>query len=69
LFVQAVVASGHTVTVTTARGETADGASILSVLALGVAHGTTIEITVEGDDPDSVADKLAAMLASDLDAP
>ena len=69
LFVQAVGASGHAVTVTTLTGDSADGASILSVLALGVAHGTTIEITVEGDDPDSVADKLAAMLASDLDAP
>ena len=69
LFVQAVGASGHTVTITTANGDTADGASILSVLALGVAHGTSIEITVQGDDPDTVADHLATMLASDLDAP
>ncbi len=69
LFVQAVGASGHGVTITTPTGDSADGASILSVLALGVAHGTTIEITVEGDDPDTMADQLAAMLASDLDAP
>ena len=67
-FVQAVAATGHTVTVTTASGDTADGASILSVLALGVAHGTSIEISVEGDDADTVADQLTAMLASDLDA-
>jgi phosphotransferase system HPr (HPr) family protein len=69
LFVQAVGASGHVVTITTANGDTADGASILSVLALGVAHGTTIELSVEGDDPDTVAEQLATMLASDLDAP
>jgi phosphocarrier protein len=69
LFVQAVAATGHTVTITTASGDTADGASILSVLALGVAHGTSIELSVEGDDADTVADQLATMLASDLDAP
>jgi len=69
LFVQAVSASGHAVTVTTASGDTADGASILSVLALGVAHGTSIELSVEGDDADTVAGQLATMLASDLDAP
>ncbi len=68
LFVQAVGASGHAVTVTTPTGDSADGASILSVLALGVAHGTTIEISVAGDDPDTVADQLVDMLASDLDA-
>ena len=69
LFVQAVSASGHAVTVTTASGDSADGASILSVLALGVAHGTSIELTVLGDDPETVADQLVSMLASDLDAP
>ena len=69
LFVQAVGASGHVVTITTANGDTADGASILSVLALGVAHGTSIELSVEGDEADAVADQLATMLASDLDAP
>ena len=69
LFVQAVGASGHTVTITTANGDTADGASILSVLALGVAYGTSIELSVEGDSAESVADQLATMLASDLDAP
>ena len=68
LFVQAVVASGHAVTITTANGNTADGGSILSVLALGVSHGTSIELTVEGDDADIVADQLVALLASDLDS-
>jgi phosphotransferase system HPr (HPr) family protein len=56
------------VTITTANGDTADGGSILSVLALGVSHGTSIELTVEGDDADTVADQLTALLASDLDS-
>lgn len=69
LFVQAVGASGHAVTITTASGASADGASILSVLALGVAHGVSIELSVEGDNAESVADQLAILIASDLDAP
>jgi phosphocarrier protein len=68
LFVQAVGASGHVVTISTASGDSADGASILSVLALGVGIGETITLSVEGDNADGVADELEAMLASDLDA-
>jgi phosphotransferase system HPr (HPr) family protein len=68
MFVQAVAATGHTVTITTPSGDTADGASILSVLALGVGIGETITLSVEGDNADGVADELEAMLASDLDA-
>lgn len=68
LFVQAVAATGHTVTLTTASGNTADGGSILSVLALGVSHGSSIELTVEGGASETVADQLMALLASDLDA-
>ncbi len=68
LFVQAVGASGLVVTISTASGDSADGASILSVLALGVGIGETITLSVEGDNADGVADELEAMLASDLDA-
>ncbi len=68
LFVQAVGASGHTVTITKPSGESADGASILSVLALAVGHGQELVLSVEGDDTQRVADELATMLSSDLDA-
>ena len=67
LFVQAVGASGHNVTVTKPSGESADGASILSVLALAVGHGQELVLSVEGDAAQSVADELATMLSSDLD--
>ena len=68
LFVQAASATGHSVTVAKPNGDSADAASILSVLALGVGNGETITLTVEGDNAESVADELEAMLASDLDA-
>ncbi|HLP23539.1 MAG TPA: HPr family phosphocarrier protein [Microbacteriaceae bacterium] len=68
LFVQAVGGSGHEVTISKASGDSADGASILAVLALAVSHGDSLELVVEGDDAERVADELAAVLASDLDA-
>ena len=68
LFVQAVTASGHKVTVTTSEGESALADSILSVLALGVPHGATVVVDVEGDDAEGVAESLAELLASDMDA-
>jgi phosphocarrier protein len=66
--VQAVTAAGHDVTITKTSGDVADGASILSVLALAVGHGDELVLAVEGDNAEVVADQLAALLTSDLDA-
>jgi phosphocarrier protein len=66
--VQAVAATGHDVTIAKSNGDDADGASILSVLALAVGHGEEIVLTVEGDNAEGVADELASLLTSDLDA-
>ena len=68
LFVQAVGATGHQVTITKPGGDSADAASILSVLALAVGNGETLVVSVEGDNAEGVADELASMLESDLDA-
>lgn len=68
LFVQAVAATGHDVAITKSNGDDADAASILSVLALGVGHGDELVLAVEGDNAEAVADELATMLTSDLDA-
>jgi phosphocarrier protein len=38
------------------------------LLALAVGHGEELVLCVEGDNAESVADELAAMLTSDLDA-
>jgi phosphocarrier protein len=56
------------VTITKPNGDNADGASILSVLALAVGHGEEIVLDVEGDNAEAVADELASLLTSDLDA-
>jgi phosphocarrier protein len=66
--VQAVTATGHDVTIAKSNGDDADGASILSVLALAVGHGEELVLTVEGDNAEGVADELASLLTSDLDA-
>jgi phosphocarrier protein len=66
--VQAVAATGHNVTITKSNGDDADGASILSVLALAVGHGEEIVLDVDGDNAEAVADELASLLTSDLDA-
>ena len=68
LFVQAVTASGHKVAVTTSQGDSALADSILSVLALGVPHGASVTLDVEGDEAEVVATTLAELLASDMDA-
>lgn len=68
LFVQAVGATGHDVTITKTNGDDADGASILSVLALAVGHGEELVLEVEGDNAEVVAEELATLLTSDLDA-
>lgn len=68
IFVQAAGATGHRVIITKANGDDADSASILSVLALAVAHGESLTLEVEGDNAEAVADELAGLLVSDLDA-
>jgi phosphocarrier protein len=68
IFVQAAGATGHTVIITKSNGDDADAASILSVLGLAVGNGEELTLDVEGDNAESVADELAALLVSDLDA-
>ena len=65
LFCEAVAASGAAVTITNEAGRTVDAASILGVLTLGVAHGQ--RVVLECDD-ESVLDRLAELLQTDLDS-
>ncbi|KFI73576.1 Phosphotransferase system, phosphocarrier protein HPr [Bifidobacterium minimum] len=62
-FSQAVTASGCTVTISKKPGTPGvNASSILSVMGLGVKAGDTIEIIVNGDDAETVADSLIATL-------
>lgn len=68
LFVQA--AARQPVKVTLGRpGQTpVDARSLLSVLALAVGHGETVELTAEGEQAEEALRELAELLAADLDA-
>ncbi|WEV65963.1 MULTISPECIES: HPr family phosphocarrier protein [unclassified Bifidobacterium] len=61
-FTQAVGESGCTVTIAKKPGEPVNAASILSIMALGIKQGDTVEITVNGDEAEQQADKLIEIL-------
>ena len=58
------LASQFTATVRVARGpRELDGKSILGLLLLGAARGSTIAIRTDGEDAEAAADALAALVA------
>ena len=61
-FVQTVERHGAVVTVTRC-GETVGGRSIMGLLTLGAAKGTTITVTAEGDGAEASLTALAALVA------
>jgi phosphotransferase system HPr (HPr) family protein len=67
LFVKKVAASGLKVSVEPlvdgVATASADGKSILSVLSLGIKSGTTIRVTIEGDNAEVLAQDLKELLA------
>lgn len=59
------LASRYTSRISVARaGRQVDGKSILGVLLLAAASGSTITIVAEGDDADVALDELCALVAS-----
>ena len=62
-FVQTVERYGAAVTVTRA-GETVGGRSIMGLLTLGAAQGTSIAVVAVGDDAQAALDAIDALLAS-----
>ncbi|MDO9396141.1 MAG: HPr family phosphocarrier protein [Herbiconiux sp.] len=67
LFVKAAAGSGQAVQIAAPTGS-ANAASLLSLMALGIEHGAEVTVEVTGAEEERVADELAALLASDLDA-
>jgi phosphocarrier protein HPr len=66
LFAKSVGATGAPVTIAREDGPAVDAASVLMVMGLGLKHGETVVLS----SPDAaVLDELAAVLATDLDAP
>jgi phosphocarrier protein HPr len=62
-FVQTVERFSSEVTVTRC-GETVGGRSIMGILTLGAAQGTTITVTAKGEDANACLDALAGLLAN-----
>ncbi|MFE1596812.1 HPr family phosphocarrier protein [Nocardia sp. NPDC058705] len=63
---QAVQAAGVPVRISLGGGEPVDAASVLAVMTLGAGHGA--EVTLHAEGADAVLDRLATLIASDLDA-
>lgn len=61
-FVQTVERFDSDVTVTRC-GETVGGRSIMALLTLGAAQGTTITVTARGDDAEACLDAIEGLLA------
>jgi phosphocarrier protein len=70
LFVRAATATGLQVTISR-DGEGPDSAveaaSILAVMGLGARHGEQVVLRAEGEGADEALDRLAELLARDLD--
>lgn len=60
--------SGVAVTIGRPGDDPVNAASILSVLALGVRHGESVEVSAEGEGADQVLDQLVEELSIDRDA-
>jgi phosphocarrier protein len=68
LFVEAATRQLVEVRISVEGKSPASARSLLSVLALGVEHGTEVTIEADGADAERALDELAALLARDLDA-
>ena len=68
LFTQAAGGCGVDVLVGREGGPAVDASSILMVMSLGIGHGDEVLLTSEDPGADAALDRLAAMLATDLDA-
>ncbi|MFF3494544.1 HPr family phosphocarrier protein [Streptomyces sp. NPDC002795] len=62
----ATAAAGHEVRLERPdNGASADGRSVLAVMALSAHHGDRLRLTVTGDDADRVASQLAALVEAE----
>jgi phosphocarrier protein HPr len=69
LFARAAAETGLLITLTTAAGRSANAASILEVLSLGVGCGEIVTIAADGDGADAALAVLVDVLSTDFDTP
>lgn len=63
-FAQAVTASNCNVTIAKEGGDAVPAGSILSIMGLGIKQGDTVEVTVDGDNAETVIDSLIETLTA-----
>jgi phosphocarrier protein HPr len=68
LFARAAADSGLAITVTTGAGKTANAASILEVLSLGVRCGEVVTLAANGPGAETALAVLVELLSTDFDA-
>lgn len=68
MFAQAAKDSGLHVTIAKGSGAPVNAASILGVIALGLAYGDYVTLETEGEDAIHVIDTLTELLTTDHDA-
>ncbi|MBB6173106.1 phosphotransferase system HPr (HPr) family protein [Nocardiopsis mwathae] len=69
LFVEAVTATGLPITIAKSDGGApVDARSVIAVMTLGVGRGEQVTLACPDPDAEPTLEKLADMLASDLDA-
>ncbi|QCQ16224.1 HPr family phosphocarrier protein [Microbacterium sp. RG1] len=68
LFVQAVQEKKLPVTIALEGGPDLNAGSILSIIGLGVSHGSVVTLKAEGEGAEQALDELVALLETDLDA-
>lgn len=67
-FAREVAATRVPVRIGRPGAEPVEAASLLLVMGLALQHGEDVELSAEGDGADAALDRLAALLATDLDA-
>lgn len=68
LFVQAAKDAGIPITIAKDAGAPVNAASILGVIALGIAQGDYVTLTADGANAEAALDTLAELLTTDHDA-
>lgn len=68
LFTRAAAAQPVAVRISAPGGAPVDAASILMVMALGLAHDAAVQLSADGEGADAALDRLVELLETDLDA-
>jgi phosphocarrier protein len=67
VFVSAVAASNHEVTLSFRDEEPVDASSLLSILTLGIEHGDEVTLNVNGNHAQDTLNELSRLLKQNLD--